>query len=208
MDVAQFVRRLRVHVKPIIVVGSGLAGYTVIRELRKVNHDIPISLVSRNSGDYYSKPMLSNAFTQNKDAIGLVLTTAADMAKQLNVKLHANTDVHDIQRASKQLGTNIGTLAYDRLVLALGADPIHVPLQGDATHDVMSVNDLADYARLRNSLLTVKSVTIMGGGLIGCEFANDLAVSGFSVTVIDRLRSKPRPSGRCQERGRQSRDCL
>lgn len=170
---------------PIIVLGSGLAGYTLVRELRKLNRDIPITLVSRDSGDYYSKPMLSNAFAQNKDAASLVLTRAADMAKQLNIKLLVETEVHSINRADKQLDTTSGMLEYDRLVLALGADPIRIPLQGDAANEVMSVNDLADYAKLRSALGTTKSIAIMGGGLIGCEFANDLAVAGYAVTVVD-----------------------
>jgi rubredoxin-NAD+ reductase len=170
---------------PIIVLGSGLAGYTVVRELRKLNRDIPITLVSRDSGDYYSKPMLSNAFAQNKDAASLVLTRAADMAKQFNINLLAKTEVHAINRAGKQLDTTSGTLEYDKLVLALGADPIRIPLQGDAAHEVMSVNDLADYAKLRAALGTAKSIAIMGGGLIGCEFANDLASAGYAVTVVD-----------------------
>jgi rubredoxin-NAD+ reductase len=170
---------------PIIVLGSGLAGYTVVRELRKLNKDIPITLVSRDSGDYYSKPMLSNAFAQNKDAASLVLTRAADMAKQLNINLLAETEVHAINRVGKQLDTTSGMLTYDKLVLALGADPICIPLQGDAAHEVMSVNDLTDYARLRVALGAAKSIAIMGGGLIGCEFANDLATAGYAVSVID-----------------------
>lgn len=196
---------------PIIVLGSGLAGYTVVRELRKLNRDIPITLVSRDSGDYYSKPMLSNAFAQKKDAASLVITPASDMAQQLGITLHAYTEVRTIHRARKQLDTTAGLLEYDRLVLALGADPIRVPLQGDAADAVLSVNDLADYARLRDALsqlgknqpvraesvethtnecistgsMRTASIAIMGGGLIGCEFANDLATAGFAVTVID-----------------------
>ena len=169
----------------IVVLGSGLAGYTVIRELRKLNRDIPITLVSRDSGDYYSKPMLSNAFAQHKDAASLVLTPAAEMAKQLDIQLLKHTEVSAIHGADKKLETSAGTLLYDKLVLALGADPIRIPLQGDAAQEVMSVNDLADYAKLREALEGVKSIAIMGGGLIGCEFANDWAAAGYAVTVID-----------------------
>lgn len=170
---------------PIVVLGSGLAGYTVIRELRKLNRDIPITLVTRDNGDYYSKPMLSNAFAQNKDAASLVLTKAADMAKQLDIKLLVETEVQAIHRDSKRLDTTSGMLEYDKLVLALGADAIRIPLHGDAADDVLSVNDLADYAKLRVALGAAKSIAIMGGGLIGCEFANDLASAGYTVSVID-----------------------
>lgn len=171
--------------KPIIVLGSGLAGYAVIRELRKLNTELPITLISKDNGDYYSKPMLSNAFAQGKVAASLVQTSASDMAKQLNFNLLTDTEVTSIDRINKSLETSSGTFEYDKLVLALGADPIRIPLQGDATDKVLSVNNLTDYARLREALSNTKSVAIMGGGLIGCEFANDLAAAGYKVNVID-----------------------
>ncbi len=171
--------------KPIIVIGSGLAGYTLIREFRKLNPDTPIILISRDSGDYYSKPMLSNALAQGKDAASLVQTPALIMAQQLNIKVLAHAEVHAIHRFDKKLDTSAGVFEYDKLVLALGADPIRIPLQGNAAGAVLSVNNLADYAGFRDALAGAKSVSIMGGGLIGCEFANDLAAAGFAVTVID-----------------------
>jgi rubredoxin-NAD+ reductase len=109
--------------KGIVVLGSGMAGYSVIRELRKLDRDIPVTLVTRDSGDYYSKPMLSNAYAQGKDAAGLVLTCAAEMAAQLGITLLAETEVHAIDRTNKTLASSAGELAYDRLVFALGATP-------------------------------------------------------------------------------------
>jgi rubredoxin-NAD+ reductase len=171
--------------KGIVVLGSGMAGYSVIRELRKLDRDIPVTLVTRDSGDYYSKPMLSNAYAQGKDAAGLVQTRAAEMAAQLGITLLAETEVHAIDRTNKTLASSAGELAYDRLVFALGADPIRIPVQGDAADAVMSVNDIADYAQLRKAVQDVAHITIMGGGLIGCEFANDWATAGYLVSVID-----------------------
>jgi rubredoxin-NAD+ reductase len=171
--------------KPIVVLGSGLAGYTLVRELRKLDRDIPITMVSKDTGNYYSKPTLSNAFAQGKEPASLVLTSAPAMAEQLGFTLLAHTEVRAIHRVEKQLDTSSGVVDYDRLVLASGADPIRIPLQGDAADSVLSVNDLEDYAIFRDALGTAKSIAIMGGGLIGCEFANDLAVAGYKVTVID-----------------------
>ncbi|MDO8990001.1 MAG: FAD-dependent oxidoreductase [Sideroxyarcus sp.] len=171
--------------KPIVILGSGLAGYSVIRELRKLDRDIPVTLVTRDTGDYYSKPMLSNALAQGKDAAGLVLTRAADMAAQLGIRMLVETEVRAIDRTNRTLDTTSGALEYDRLVIALGADPIRIPVQGDAAGAVMSVNDIADYGRFRDLLGNKGRIAIMGGGLIGCEFANDLAAAGHAVSVID-----------------------
>jgi rubredoxin-NAD+ reductase len=171
--------------EPIVVIGSGLAGYSVIRELRKLDREVPVVLLSRDSGDYYSKPMLSNAFAHGKDAAALVQTPAAEMAKQLGITVRTHIEVQNIDVAGKCLATTQGELRYSRLVLAMGADPIRVPMQGDAADAVCSVNDIADYAHLREAMQGAKRITIMGGGLIGCEFANDWAAAGYAVSVID-----------------------
>jgi rubredoxin-NAD+ reductase len=170
---------------PIVVIGSGLAAYSVIRELRKLDRDLPLTLVTRDSGDYYSKPMLSNSLAQGKDAAGLVLTPAAEMAAQLGFTLCSQCEVSAIDAAGKRVHTSQGELPYSSLVLALGADPIRIPVQGDAADAVLSVNDIADYARFRELLVNKARIAIMGGGLIGCEFANDLASAGHVVSVID-----------------------
>jgi len=173
------------EMEPIIVVGSGLAGYSVIRELRKLDREVPVMLLSRDGGDFYSKPMLSNAFAQGKDAAALVQTSATEMAKQLGITVRSHIEVQGIDVTAKRLTTTQGELRYSRLVLAMGADPIRIPMQGDAADAVLSVNDIADYAHLREAMQGAKRIAIMGGGLIGCEFANDWAAAGFAVSVID-----------------------
>jgi rubredoxin-NAD+ reductase len=170
---------------PIVIVGSGLAGWTAVRELRKLDKALPVTLVTADSGDFYSKPMLSNALAQGKTPAQLVGTAADAMAAQLGVRLLKETRASGIDRARKTLLTDRGEVAYARLVLALGADPIRLTLAGDAAGAVLSVNDLADYARFRAALDGVRSVAILGAGLIGCEFANDLAAAGHAVTILD-----------------------
>ena len=182
------IQRRKEHDKlnnPIIIVGSGLAGYTVARELRKLSKDVPLVLVTQDNGDFYSKPMLSNAFAQRKSPEQLVTTPAEGMAGQLDVTLLKGTRVTGIDTAARVIATTLGEYRYSALVLAVGADPIRLPLAGDAAGDVMSVNDLADYACFRAAVGAARRVAIIGAGLIGCEFANDLAGAGYVVTVID-----------------------
>ena len=69
--------------------------------------------------------------------------------------------------------------------LESGADPVRLPLQGDAADQVLSVNDLQDYAAFRERLQGARRVTVIGAGLIGCEFANDLVAAGYEVDVVD-----------------------
>lgn len=170
--------------QPIIIVGSGLAGYTLAREFRKLDTATPLIMISRDDGAVYSKPMLSNAYTSNKTPESLVSASAEKAAVDLNVTVLAHCEVLSIDVAKKTIATTQGALQYRDLVLALGADPIRPPLTGDAVESVLSVNDLTDYSRFRAVAEGKKSVAIIGTGLIGCEFANDLAGAGFQVDVI------------------------
>ena len=170
---------------PIVIVGSGLAGYTVIREIRKLNKEIPITLITKEQGYFYSKPMLSTALAGNKEASQLISSPADAMASQLEINLLPQTDVNAIDSAQQIVRTSKGDIAYSKLVLALGADQIRIPLQGDAADAVLTVNDLEDYAHFRKQIANKKKVAILGAGLIGCEFANDLILGGFEVDVID-----------------------
>lgn len=171
--------------QPIVIIGSGLAGYTVIRELRKMDKDVPMTLITREPGYFYSKPMLSTAFANSKLAEQLISSSSEAMATQLNLTVLGNTEVHSIDAQARLLHTSHGEVAYSKLVLALGADQIQLQLQGTAVDQVMTVNDLEDYARFREAIDGRKRVAILGAGLIGCEFANDLTLGGYSVDVID-----------------------
>jgi rubredoxin-NAD+ reductase len=169
----------------IVIIGSGLAGYTVIRELRKLDKAIPITLLTREPGYFYSKPMLSTALASKKTAEQLLSTNAEGMAAQLDINIIAGTEVSAINTALQTIETSQGTISYGKLVLGLGADQIRLPLLGNAADEVITVNDLEEYAHFRQAIEGKKRIVILGAGLIGCEFANDLVLGSYEVDVID-----------------------
>ncbi|WP_421832198.1 NAD(P)/FAD-dependent oxidoreductase [Limnobacter sp.] len=172
------------------IIGSGVAAWTLVRELRKADPEAEIRLITADSGDFYSKPMLSNALASGKTAESLVMTPAAKFADQQKVELVANTNVSSIDASTRKLASSAGEFSYDNLVLALGADTIKLPIEGDGAGDVVSVNDLNDYAEFRKLLDGKKEVAVLGAGLIGCEFANDLLKADIHTTVFD-LADRP-----------------
>ena len=171
--------------RPIVILGSGLAGISVARELRKLDKDIPLTLVTADDGGFYSKPSLSNALAAGKTAAQLVLTAREALAAQLNVEIRAQTKAARLLPNEHAIETDGGRIEYGRLVLALGARPIRLPIAGDGANEILSVNSLADYAAFRHRLAGVQRIAILGGGLIGCEFANDLRIAGLDVEVFD-----------------------
>ncbi|MEP4546570.1 MAG: FAD-dependent oxidoreductase [Saccharospirillum sp.] len=170
---------------PLIVVGSGLAAYTLVREWRKADPDTPLVLITADDGAGYSKPMLSNAHSKGQSADDLVQLTADEVAQRYQAELLTRTEVLHIDPTTRTLHLDNGsTLVWGQLVLAVGAEPIRAPLEGDALKRVFSVNDRLDFARFQSELDGARQVVIMGGGLIGCEFANDLVSAGFEVDLV------------------------
>ncbi len=216
---------------PIIIIGAGLAAWTTVREFRKLDTTTPILMITADSGDFYAKPTLSNAFAQKKSPEQLVVTPAAKMVETQNVTLLAHTAVTAINPFVKTVTTAEASYDFSALVLATGAAPIRVSVEGNAADQVLSVNSLQDFGHFHQALnlalengasrheISLNSsineskqmpemdvpfaaktpdaslvppvsaklphVLIMGAGLIGCEFANDLINAGFSVSVVD-----------------------
>ena len=180
----------KVH-PPVVILGTGLAGYGLAKEFRKHDADTPLILITSDDGRSYSKPMLSTGYTKDHNANDLAQLDAGGMARMLKASVWTMTKVNEID-TEKQLikvGDSQTAVHYGKLVLAVGAEVIRPPIEGDGLEMVYAVNDLLDYDDFRTAVKknNVKKVCIIGGGLIGCEFTNDLINGGFEVEAVDPL---------------------
>ena len=176
--------------RSVVVIGSGLAGYGLVRELRRKDEAVAITVLTSDGGEGYSKPMISTGYTKDLNADKLAAQSAEELAEQLNVTVRTRTRVASIDTQTQTVHLEGGeTLPYSELVLALGAELIRPPIGGDAAEDVLGVNDLDDYRRFQDLLAAkgAKKVAIIGAGLIGCEFTNDLLNGGFTVEAVDPM---------------------
>ncbi len=168
----------------LVIIGSGLAGYMVAKEWRKYDSTTPLTIITQGEGDFYSKPLLSTALTSKRTPDVLPTSSAIQMAEQLNATILTQTRVISIQPENKLIIYRDQKLHYDKLVLAMGADTIKPAISGNAADKMISVNSLEDYSAFREKLNPQAHVAILGAGLVGCEFANDLANVGHAVDVI------------------------
>src|ERR1700733_10566843 len=117
---------------PIVIIGTGLAGYTLAREFRRIDQKTPLTLITADDGHYYPKPQLSTALTQGKTSNSLITADAEAMAMQLNATIVTKCPIETIDPISKAISIRDELLHYHQLVLACGADVIKPQLKGDS----------------------------------------------------------------------------
>ncbi|AMB86375.1 pyridine nucleotide-disulfide oxidoreductase [Pseudomonas agarici] len=169
---------------PVVIVGTGLAGYNLAREFRKLDGETALLLITADDGRSYSKPMLSTGFGKNKDADELSMAEPGAMAEQLKAEIRTHTPISGIDPGHKRLWIGEEAVNYRDLILAWGAQTVRVAVEGDASEAIFPINDLEDYARFRAAVAGKKRVLLLGAGLIGCEFANDLILGGYEVDLV------------------------
>ena len=176
------------HQAGVVIVGAGRAGWQLAETLRGMDAAVRITLVTACAGDLYDKPLLSVALARQLTPEQLIKQRGVDAARRLNIRLMARTHAIRICADTCTLRTTRGALAYRQLVLAHGAEPA-LPASLPALL-CWRVNHLGMYLQLRAALGDAattgqKTVLIVGAGLVGCELANDLALGGHHVTLLD-----------------------
>ncbi|WP_312628655.1 NADH:flavorubredoxin reductase NorW [Scandinavium sp.] len=188
----------------IVIVGSGFAARQLVKNIRKQNVQVPLTLIAADSMDEYNKPDLSHVISRGQQAADLTLQTAGDFAEQYNLRLFPHTRVTDIDAKSKLVYCDGHSICYDKLVLATGAQPFVPPVPGKEL--MVTLNSQQEYGAAQAELHDAKRVLIVGAGLIGSELAMDCNRAGKAVSVVDNSASilsalmPPEVSSRLQHR--------
>lgn len=191
--------------RSLTIIGSGMAGLGLLKQLRALGDTRRVTLISADSGADYSKPLLSSSFAKGLAPERLAMRSALEVSDQLNAVVRTHTRVERLDSLERCLWIGEERLAYDELVLATGAAPrVPFKIPTMVSNRVFSVNDLDDYRRLHGilgELARPARVLIVGAGLVGCEFANDLRAGGHAVSLVapettPLPRLLPEPLGR------------
>lgn len=167
----------------IVIIGAGMAGYLTATEIRKQLPESQLTLISADDAAYYSKPLLSTGIAKTKQAQDLVISTCEQMAEQLHMTILPRTIVEHINSSTCHVETATQSIPYDTCIVATGSKPImldHI----NASRGLLSVNSLDDYRHFRTTLAATDTLAIIGSGLVGVEFAHDVASGGHAVSVI------------------------
>jgi NAD(P)H-nitrite reductase large subunit len=181
----------------VIIIGSGVAGVSFAEKYRTLSN-ANITLITNEHDGYYSRPLLSRGFTKDDIEHSIILKTF-DQLRDSGITVLSDTEVTHIERISKTITIRHAeqqqTLIYDKLIIATGSKAFIPPPYRPFSNLFFCFNSLNDLKTLRQlrASFTKPNWAIIGGGLIGCELASDLAVAGDKVTlfhVMDRLMER------------------
>lgn len=178
----------------ILIIGGVAAGTKVAAKLKRENRDIDITILTKSNDISYAGcglPYYVGDLIHERSQ--LIVNTPESFSALTGVNVLTQMEVNKVNQAEKtvlalNLSTNeVSTFNYDKLVIASGANPIKPNLEGIDLKGVYFMRTPEDAISLRASVEAgeIKRAIVVGGGFIGLEVAENLALQGVKVSVLD-----------------------
>ena len=170
----------------VVIIGNGIAGITTARHLRKNNSETKITVISGETEHFFSRTALMYIYMGHmryKDT-----KPYEDWFWKKNRIELIHEYVKSVDFINQLLTLDSHTISYDKLVIATGSTPNKFGWKGQDLPGVQGLYSKQDLDELESSTTNseVKRAVIVGGGLIGVEFAEMLQSRGIEVTFLVR----------------------
>ncbi|WP_411167875.1 FAD-dependent oxidoreductase [Clostridium sp. MB05] len=188
--------------KKIVIVGGVAGGASAAARLRRLDESNQIIMFERGPHVSFSNCCLPYHLSgQVEDSEDLVLMRPDKFFSQYRIDARVYTEVVAIYRDKKEVKVrNVVsgeeyTESYDKLILSPGAKAIVPPIKGIEDVNVFTIRNVVDIAKLNNFIKDnrCKKVSVIGGGFIGVETAENLKEAGYEVTLIEAMDQIMRP---------------
>ncbi|MFC3690887.1 NAD(P)/FAD-dependent oxidoreductase [Chenggangzhangella methanolivorans] len=169
----------------LVVVGAGMAGLKLLEELKsRCPGRYNVTVVGAEPEPAYNRVLLSSLLAGEASDEDLALKERAWYGAN-GYRLFTGAEARAIDRAGKRVTLRDGrVLAYDKLVLATGSEPIRLPLPGGHLPQVLTFRDRCDAMKMTALATPGARAVVIGGGLLGLEAAYGLVKLGCAVTVV------------------------
>ncbi len=180
----------------LLIIGGVAGGATAAARARRLNEEAEIILFER--GEFISfancgLPYYIGDVIKERDS--LLVTTVEDFKKRYAIDIRIFSEVTEIDRPRRQVRVkNLQTgetyrESYDKIILSPGAEPFKPPIKGIDLDTVFNLRNIPDSERIKKFVDEKKpqSAVIVGGGFIGLEMAENLAIRGVKTTIVEKL---------------------
>jgi NADPH-dependent 2,4-dienoyl-CoA reductase/sulfur reductase-like enzyme/nitrite reductase/ring-hydroxylating ferredoxin subunit len=171
--------------RKIVIVGGGAAGFAAAEMLRRQRYDGSIVIVSDDTAPPVDRPNLSKDYLAGSAPEDWVPLRADSFYTEAGIDLRLKTPVTGIDARSCEVALGDGTrIAYDRLLLATGAEPVRLSLPGVDLPHVLTLRTLDDCRAIIARAATSERAVVMGASFLGLEVAASLRARGIDVHVV------------------------
>jgi NADPH-dependent 2,4-dienoyl-CoA reductase/sulfur reductase-like enzyme/nitrite reductase/ring-hydroxylating ferredoxin subunit len=169
----------------IVIVGGGAAGFAAAEMLRREQYRGSIVMLSSDDSAPVDRPNLSKDYLAGNAPEEWVPLRGDDFYADNGIELRLKKTVAGIDPKSREVAlSDGGKVAYDRLLLATGAEPVRLPIPGAAADQVHTLRSLADSRAIIERAKSAKRAVVIGASFIGLEVAASLRHRGIEVHVV------------------------
>jgi nitrite reductase (NADH) large subunit len=169
----------------VVIVGSGVAGVTASRILRVTNPKAKISIYTDENHLFYPRPRLYEVLSGEARPREIYMFSE-QWYEDRGITVHLNKKVTGVETAQKRLTLeDHSRVNYDKVLLATGAHPFIPPIKGVDKTGVFALRSIRDALTIREYAKQTRKTIIIGGGLLGLEFAASLRKLGQQVEVVE-----------------------
>ena len=169
----------------VVIVGSGVAGVTAARVIRESDPKAKISIYTDENHLYYPRPRLYEVLSGEAKPQEIYMFSE-QWYENKGINVHLNKKVLGIKTARKELLLeDRSKVSYDKLLLANGAHPFVPPIRGVEKTGVLTLRSVKDVLTIKGYAKKTGKAIIIGGGLLGLEFAASLRKLGQQVEVVE-----------------------
>jgi 3-phenylpropionate/trans-cinnamate dioxygenase ferredoxin reductase subunit len=172
--------------RPVVIVGTGQAAVQTALTLRDEGFEGEITLIGDEPDLPYQRPPLSKAYLLGKlDDDGLALKKP-EVYKEYGLRFLTGVAVTKLDRERRCVILNGGgAVPYESLVIATGARPRRLGIEGEDLDGVLPLRTVWDARMIAARLPSLRKVVVVGAGFIGLEFAAVARAKGLDVTIVE-----------------------
>ena len=170
----------------VVIIGGVAAGTKTAAKLKRENPNDEVIIYTKSKDISYAGcglPYYVGGAVESDEE--LVVNTPEKFTALTGVSVYTEKEVTALNSGNKTITVNGENVSYDKLVLAVGAEPVIPDVKGVNLDGVFTVREPADAVKIKNYSVTAKKAVVAGGGFIGLEMAENLMEKGISVTLID-----------------------
>ena len=169
----------------IVIAGGGAAGFAAAEMLRRLGHQGGIVMVSDDAAAPVDRPNLSKDYLAGAAPEEWVPLRSDAWYAENGIELRLGAKIGAIKpRDHEVVLADGGTIPFDRLLLATGAEPVRLAIPGAAPSDILTLRSLADCRAIIARANGARRVLVIGASFIGLEVAASLKTRGLEVHVV------------------------